>query len=204
MPIGYVEEPIDLVSHRSPAYLVSKPTHPHVNRQQVRSADYAWIRPDASLYMADAMIKEHDLVVAVEHLVLEALPKRLTEDALAASVGVELATLQQAFQAVRGASVYRAVLALRLALVAQILDEDGTRLPNLVARQCGFGYYGSFLRAYRQEFGCEPDRSRDTRPAARRASTVNGDRRPRRSKTRPVFADSADAEILNDKPRDDL
>jgi transcriptional regulator GlxA family with amidase domain len=121
-------------------------------------------------------MKDIDIVLAAERLVLEALPKRLTEDTLAAAINVDILDLQQAFMAVRGDSVYRAIIALRLGLVDQILNEDRTQSPNLVARQCGFGYYGTFLRAYRQQFHCEPSRTRNnatiSEPATSQASAA--------------------------------
>ena len=111
---------------------------------------------------------DQDLVETVERMVLAALPKRLSEKALAQMIGVRIADLHRAFLIVRGAAFYTALHAVRLDAAHRLLRDKPGLAPEAVAIQCGFGHYGVFHRNYRRRFGLEPG-IRTSPPAPRRS-----------------------------------
>jgi transcriptional regulator GlxA family with amidase domain len=96
------------------------------------------------------------LVRRAEEAVLAALPKRLSDKALARAVGVMTVDLHRAFLLVRGVPIYTALHALRLDEADRMLTGDHSISPEAVALQCGFGHYGVFHRNYRRRFKREP------------------------------------------------
>lgn len=102
-----------------------------------------------------------ELVEDVERLVLEHLPKRLGDTALAKAVGVNVGELHRAFLDARNSTMYQALYRLRLETVKRILESDPSRSPEAVAFQCGFGHYGVFHRRYRTYLASRAQEGRD-------------------------------------------
>ncbi len=94
--------------------------------------------------------RSRELVEDVERLVLENLPKRLSDTVLAKAVGVTVGELHRAFLDVRSTTTYQALYRLRLETVKRILQDDPSRSQEVVAFECGFGHYGVFHRRYRR------------------------------------------------------
>ena len=96
-----------------------------------------------------------DRVAAAEALVLATLPRRADEALLAAALGIDRRALHEAFLSVRGRSLYRSLLVLRLVAVRRTLERYPDLPPASVARGCGFASYGRFKKDHRAEFGLE-------------------------------------------------
>jgi transcriptional regulator GlxA family with amidase domain len=104
-------------------------------------------------------------------MVLAALPKRLSEKAMARSIGITISDLRQSFMIARNAPIYSALHTFRLDLSANMLKENPSTHPEEIALRCGFGHYGVFRRNYRRRFGYEPENCSSTMsPAARTSS----------------------------------
>jgi transcriptional regulator GlxA family with amidase domain len=99
---------------------------------------------------------DHHIVATVERMVLAALPRRISDSALARAIGGTPDDLKRAFRAVRRAPLYTALLELRLDEANRLLKEDPALPPDVVALHCGFGHFGIFRRGYRRRFGAEP------------------------------------------------
>jgi transcriptional regulator GlxA family with amidase domain len=96
------------------------------------------------------------IVETVERAVLDALPTRLSEGALAKLAGVSLNGLQRAFLSERRTTLYSALHRLRLEEADRLLLEEPSSPAEAIAIRCGFGHYGVFHRNYRRHFGREP------------------------------------------------
>jgi AraC-like DNA-binding protein len=105
------------------------------------------------------------IVELAESMVLTTLPKRLSEKAMARSIGITLFDLRHSFMAVRDAPIYSALHTFRLDLSARMLEEEPSSHPEDIALRCGFGHFGVFRRSYQRRFGCEPGYRHTTAPA---------------------------------------
>jgi transcriptional regulator GlxA family with amidase domain len=99
------------------------------------------------------------LVAAAEAAVLSALPKRVDESFLSSALGVDRRTLRDAFWQVRGLSIYRAILNVRLLAVCRVLERHPALAPAVVSRWCGFATLGQFTKEHRALFGLGPKSS---------------------------------------------
>src|SRR5580658_8534878 len=83
----------------------------------------------AALLEAPIFGSSKELVVAAETLMLSTLPKRVDEAFLSARLKVDRRALRRAFLHVRGQSVYRAMLILRLLTARRTLERHPTLSP---------------------------------------------------------------------------
>jgi transcriptional regulator GlxA family with amidase domain len=97
------------------------------------------------------------LIANAETMVLEMLPKRLDEKALAKALGIGLRALRRAFLDERGLTPYTALRTLRLETAKRMLDDNPGLSPREAASQCGFGHYARFRQDFVARFDVEPN-----------------------------------------------